>query len=165
VRCSVAGVDAHRVIFIDFNRPFCLNDFLSGQLSSRVPGDQPPLSCLLAMAHQVCANPVAVPRTLRSPLMLELSLSWQWCFRHVIALWQRLSVFALACRQHLTATLTTLPATATPTPPPALSTPPAPSPANTLTISTTAAPTPTSSTTRTAAAASPPHHLLPAPCL
>src|SRR6266581_5511827 len=85
--------------------------------------------------------------------MLELSLSWQRCFRHVIALWQHLSAFALACRRHLTATPTTLPATATPTPPPALSTLPAPSPANTSTISTTAAPTPTSSTTRTAAAA------------
>ena len=67
---------------------------------------------------------------------LELSLSWQWCFRHVIALWQHLSAFALACQQHLTATLTTLPATAaiaTLTPPPALSTPPTPLPANTST--------------------------------
>src|SRR5712691_10398743 len=60
---------------------------------------------------------------------LELSLSWQRCFGHVIALWQHLGAFALACRRSLTATPPTLPATAataSPTPPPALSTPPTP---------------------------------------
>jgi hypothetical protein len=62
----------------------------------------PPPSCPLAMAHQVCANPVVAPRAhpCVCPVLvtLELSLSWQQRFRHVIALWQRLGAFALACR-------------------------------------------------------------------
>ena len=60
VSCFVAG--ACHIVFIGFNRPFCLNNFLSSWLSSRVPGDQPLLSCPLATTRQVCANPIAVPR-------------------------------------------------------------------------------------------------------
>jgi len=67
----------------------------------QVPGNQPPLSCLLMTVCQVCANPVAAPRTHPCValvlVMLELSLSWQQYFTPVITLWQHLSVFALTC--------------------------------------------------------------------
>src|SRR5712691_7869403 len=39
----IAGVDAHRVVFVCLNRPFWIECFLPRRPPSRVPGGQPPL--------------------------------------------------------------------------------------------------------------------------